>query len=161
MISRMRSGRVGDQSHQLPRIPLLEQVGTLSSVHGNKLGWLVGKGILGERHGFELKLIVEMDAIPSRRAERHNVRTLYWGRGGVRPLTIADNINIMRTCLVSLEYGRKKIEGVGQKLLTLKVHLCGNRVLDFTSLERNRGLASQTVRQYIPQVALKHAPAIP
>ena len=62
----------------------------------NKLDWLISKIILGEGHAFELKLMVDMDALmPSRRskAERYDGCTLYWNRGGVRALTIADNIN--------------------------------------------------------------------
>ena len=83
--------RVGDPSHQLPHIRLPEEVGTDSPDRGNKFGWLIGEGILGERHTFELKLIVEIDETTTRRVECHNVRTLYWSRGGVRPLTIEDN----------------------------------------------------------------------
>ena len=59
MISWTRSGRVGDQSHQLPRIPMLDEVRSLSPARGNKLGWLIGHGILEERHTLELKLMDE------------------------------------------------------------------------------------------------------
>ena len=79
--------RSGDQSHQLPCIPMLDKVGAFSPARGNRLSWLISKNILGERHSLELKLMVEKDAMLSRRAERHNVRTLYWSRGRV------DNIN--------------------------------------------------------------------
>ena len=82
-----------DQSHQLPYIPMLDQVGAFSPARDNRVSWLISENILGERVSSELKLMVEMDAMLSRRAERHNVRTLYWSRGGVRPLTIVDNTN--------------------------------------------------------------------
>ena len=121
MISWTRSKRVGDQSHQLPRIPLLDEIGACSPARGSKLGWLISEGIQGERHVFELKLRVEM---PSRTDERHNVCTLYWSRGGVRPLSIVDSADV-RTCLVSSKYGRKIIEGA----FTLGMHLCGSCVL--------------------------------
>ena len=120
MISWTRSKRVGDQSHHLPRIPLLDEIGALSPARGSKLGWLIGEGIQGERHVLELKLTVEM---PSRTDERDSVCTLYWSRGGVRPLSIVDSADV-RTCLVSSKYDRKIIEGV----LTLGMHLCGSRV---------------------------------
>ena len=93
MISWTRSGRVGDQSHQLPCIPMLDKVGAFSPARGNRLSWLISENILGERHSFELKLMAEMDAMLSRREGRHNVRTVHWSRGGVRPLTIVDNIH--------------------------------------------------------------------
>ena len=63
--------RVEGQPHQLPHIPSLDEVGTLPLVFGNKLGWLIGEGVLGERHAFEPKLMVEMDAMPS---EGRNVK---------------------------------------------------------------------------------------
>ena len=88
---------MGDQSHQLPCIPLLDKIGALSPDRCSKLGWVIGEGILGERHVFELKLTVEM---LSRTDERHNVCTLYWSRGGVRPLSIVDSADV-QTCRVS------------------------------------------------------------
>ena len=93
MISWTRRRGVGDQSHQLPCIPMLDKVGAFSPARGNRLSWLISENILGERHLFELKLMAEMDAMLSRRAERHNMRTLYWSQGGVRRLTIVDNIH--------------------------------------------------------------------
>ena len=121
MISWMRSKRVGDQSHHLSCIPLLDEIGALSPARGSKLGWLIGEGIQGERYVFELKLTVEM---PLRTNERHNVCTLYRSRGGAGPLSIVDSADV-RTCLVSSKYGRKMIEGV----LTLGMRLCGSCVL--------------------------------
>ena len=91
---------MGDQSHQLPHIPLLDEIGTLSPARGSKLGWLIGRGIQGERHVFILVLTFEM---PSRTDERHNVCTLYWSWGRVRPLSIADGADV-QTCLVSSKY---------------------------------------------------------
>ena len=35
-----------------PGIPLLDEVVALSLARGNKLGWSIGWGILGERHAF-------------------------------------------------------------------------------------------------------------
>ena len=120
MASWTRSKRVGDQSHHLPRIPLSDEIGALSPACGSKLGWLIGEGVQGERHVLELKLIVGM---PSRMDERHNVCTLYWSQGGVRPLSIVDHADA-QTCLVASKYDGKIREGV----LTLGMHLCGTRV---------------------------------
>ena len=96
----MRSRRVGDQFHQLPRIPLSDEIGAWSPTCGSKLSWLIGESIQGERHVFELKSTIEM---PSRMDERHNVCTLYWSQGGVRPLSIVDSADVW-TCLVSSKY---------------------------------------------------------
>ena len=55
---------------------------------------VIGEGILGERHALGLKSMVGMDAMPSRRAQRHNARRLYWRPGGVRLLTTVDNADV-------------------------------------------------------------------
>ena len=55
---------------------------------------MIGEGTLGERRAFGLKLMVGMDAMPSRRAQRHNAHTLYWSGGGVMPWTIVDNADV-------------------------------------------------------------------
>ena len=103
---------------------MLDKVGAFSPARGNRLSWLISENILGERHSFELELMVEMDAMLSRRAEHHNMRTLYWSQGGVRPLTIIFiNGDLLR--LVSSEYGRRITKGV----FTLKIHSCGGCVL--------------------------------
>ena len=91
---------MGDQSHHLPHIPLLDEIGALSPACGSKLGWLISKGIEGERHVLEVKLTVEM---PSRMDKCDNVCTLYWSQGGVRPLSIVDSADV-QTCLVSSKY---------------------------------------------------------
>ena len=98
---------------------------------------MISEGIQGERHVLELKLTVEM---PSRMDERHNLYTLYWSRGGVRPLSIVDSADV-RTCLVSSKYGRKRIEGA----LTLGMHLCGSAYCIYLAGEEPRiGLAIPT-----------------
>ena len=120
MNAKWEGGRsISSASHQPPRIPLPDEIGALSPARGSNLGWF--ECIQGERHVFELKLRIEM---PSRTDERHNVCTLYWSRGGVRPLSIVDRADV-RTCLVSSKYSRKIIEGV----LTLGMHLCRSFVL--------------------------------
>ena len=61
----------------------------------------------GERQAFVLKLMVEMDAIPSGRAQSHNVRTLYWSGGGARPLAIVDKGDVSGVFGIQLKGNRR------------------------------------------------------
>ena len=69
---------------------MLDEVGALPPARGNKLGWLIGEGTLGESHAFELKLMVEMHAMPSRSVRHHNLCILTGNRGHVNSLYSAE-----------------------------------------------------------------------